>query len=114
MNFGPFGDYVLPTSERFEELLVYSLSVPSGVKPGKLWRRNCHSPRIGGNVILDGPCWQVGGYFDKVPVDPKFVETRFYSAYIAGIGYPLCDEHRRLERRGYRPKARTEEDPKHD
>lgn len=55
-NFGPFGDYVLPSPERFEELPIYSLSVPNGVIPGKIWRRNCHSPRLNGEVSLRGPC----------------------------------------------------------
>ena len=101
-QFGPFGDYVLATVDRFEELPSYDVTVPSDVIPGKLWRRGCHTPRIGGKIFYDGPCWQIGGYFEKTPPDPKYVETRFYTAYIAGLGYPLCDHHKKIEGKPYR------------
>lgn len=58
------GDLVLLTPRQFEALSEYSASMPSGVYPGKCWKREEYERDEEGHIIRTGRWW-LGWYGDS-------------------------------------------------
>lgn len=64
------------TQKKFDNLLEYSTTNPTGVEPGKVWKRNLNA------MVGPRPKWVICSYIEAA--DPKFCHIEIRVPVIVG------------------------------